>query len=153
MIRTSNLRFKDGETFDLGTKEETVEKAFESLILYEFGYGGKIDYVAPTRIACLTNIMGCIDTTFFSGPADEMKLLVEAATIHHNPKPCASSILGFMANMSEGIHTARSVLFKMVNPGNEAQYEKLKVMSTVDLLACVLLVRKDEMDIDEVLSL
>lgn len=153
MISMASLRFKDGDTFDMGTQELTVDRAFEHFILHELGYGGKIDYVSPTKVMCKTNVMGCIDTTTFTGEPSDMLLFYHAASIHSNPHTASSTVLGLMVNMFNGMATVRNVLCALIDPYKITHYIILDKVPTRDLLACVLLMHNDKLDIEEAMSL
>lgn len=80
MIKNVSSRNKgDGYHYPDTVRDQSVDKALASLIKYEIGYGGIVTSVTPTSVVIVTRIMGCVDTTTFTGDAQEMKLLVEAA--------------------------------------------------------------------------
>lgn len=82
MIKNTAERNNGGYKCDPTTRDQTINQALESLIIYELGYGGYQSVIEPTRIVVITRIMNCVDQTTFTGTAEEMSLLVEACVLH-----------------------------------------------------------------------
>lgn len=56
--------------------EKTGEQALNSLINTELNYGGRIRELTPTKVVVETQVLSCLDTTYFEGPQEEMGPLV-----------------------------------------------------------------------------
>lgn len=61
------------------SRNDTVANALISLIKYEIGYGGHVTDIHPTRVVIRTQVLGCTDTTTYSGSEEDMKPLLETA--------------------------------------------------------------------------
>lgn len=58
---------------------QSVMKALESLVVFEYGYGGYPTVVTPTRVEVVTTVMSCLDRTVFEGTEVDMAPLVLAS--------------------------------------------------------------------------
>jgi hypothetical protein len=68
-----------GQRSAFPTVEVSPIRALESLVIYEFGHGGRITDISPTRLEVSTSIGSYDDTTIFHGTAEEMLLLIDVA--------------------------------------------------------------------------
>jgi len=84
VITTTQYRDKGmGEKYGPDEYKRSVEDALEMLVKYELGWGADVtDFcMDPPRIETRTRVMGCIDTTIFTGSVDEMKPLLSILPI------------------------------------------------------------------------
>ena len=74
MITQYGTRKRGHEFFqDCPVKHETTtEKALKSLIDAELKFGGRIKDLSPTKVVVETQVLSCLDTTYFEGPQEEM---------------------------------------------------------------------------------
>jgi hypothetical protein len=85
MITINNLRTRGNEPpFAPIVNETSIQKALENLLIYELGYGGIVTDITPTSVTTVSHVMGCVDTTIFTGSEEEMQLLTIAASIAVN---------------------------------------------------------------------
>jgi hypothetical protein len=101
MIRIENRRSKGGVPgFDAYPQEVDKWQALKSLAIYELGFGGFVWGVSPTKIVIKTHFLSDVDINTFTGPEDEMKLLVEFIACHLTLKKTidgtTSKYLGFL---------------------------------------------------------
>lgn len=82
MIQQSNTRYKDGEVFSPIVFPVTTEAAYRNLVKHELGFGAHVIGLSETEVKTRVSFLGCVDDTVFSGPKEEMALLVEAVAIH-----------------------------------------------------------------------
>lgn len=61
------------------TVEVSPIRALESLVIYEFGHGGRLTDISTTRLVVTTSIGSYDDRTVFHGTEEEMRLLVDVA--------------------------------------------------------------------------
>ncbi len=83
MIKAKQTRDKDGATYQLPIL--IFKDPFEAighLVKYELGYGGEIMGISAESVMIQTRVAGCIDTTIFEGPADEMKAILEFTRLY-----------------------------------------------------------------------
>lgn len=152
-------------------RDESVAEAFELLVVYELGYGGRVVDLTEERIVVETHIMGCIDLTTFSGPKEEMALLVKAAVVASQLDPIkmegvSDRLIEEILEITKGIPlllklgsgrfvgTARVKLAMaaMANISNEQQAKAFASLAMKDQLAVVQMVYEG-MDLDETLAL
>lgn len=81
MIKVINIRIKDGQEFSAPTQEMSVEKALNSLVQHEIGFGGTITECVPQMLEVVTVVFGCRDTTRFEGNLKDMELLYAVGSI------------------------------------------------------------------------
>lgn len=81
MIKMHGTRKRGPEFFtDMpALHETTTEMALESLIKAELRFGGHIIELTPTRVVVQTQVLACLDTTYFEGSEEEMADLVAVA--------------------------------------------------------------------------
>lgn len=56
-------------------------EALDHLVSAELAYGGQITCVTDWCVTVRTEVYGCQDTTVYTGPATQMRLLVDVATL------------------------------------------------------------------------
>lgn len=73
-----NLHFirDNGGTWE-DKRELTAGAALEKLVKFELGYGGQVVSADANTITVQTRVFNCLDTSRFSGSAEEMRPLVE----------------------------------------------------------------------------
>lgn len=84
MITIKNERINGGMSAPETIYDATVEKAIESLMIYEIGFGGFVKSVSETEIVTETRAFSCIDTTRFSGPESEIVVLISALHMYYS---------------------------------------------------------------------
>lgn len=82
MIGIQASRVKSGEHFDQGVRSVSVGRATESLLRFELGFGGVVSKFSEFEIVVVTHVLGCVDTTVFSGSSSEMKTLLVGAALY-----------------------------------------------------------------------
>lgn len=82
MIAVKQTR-NNGEFHDFGKEEMPAREAALILMLCEVGWGGRIEEQTDGHIHVRTNVMGCLDDTYFTGPADEMAVLHNCLEAYH----------------------------------------------------------------------
>lgn len=81
MIRITNERW-NGAQCPSTNDERPVDRALISLVKYELGYGGVITQLTKTKIVVNTRILNCSDIVTFEGSENDMRPLVEAASLY-----------------------------------------------------------------------
>jgi hypothetical protein len=78
MITQYGTRRRGHEFFtDMPARHETTtERALKSLIDAELKFGGRIKDLSPTKVVVETQVLACLDTTYFEGSKEEMEPLV-----------------------------------------------------------------------------
>lgn len=80
MIKVISERTRGSEPpFPVMVSVRSVDNAFNSLVEYELGYGGRVTVLEARRVVVVTRILGCVDTTTFEGSAEDMALLNEVS--------------------------------------------------------------------------
>ena len=81
LIHIKDDRVKPGMVCKPSARHKTLAGALESFLVYELGYGGAVTEIIDeptdgkgtlTTVKVVTKIMGCIDTTAFSGSYNDM---------------------------------------------------------------------------------
>lgn len=81
MITTIADRVNSGDMCPAVTTTRSVEDAFQYLVEFELGFGGKVTKLLPHEIHVRTTVLNCVDTTQFLGGEQEMAPLVEVASL------------------------------------------------------------------------
>lgn len=81
MIKYLNQR-NNGSQCEPVIRDCTPGEALKSLVVYELGFGGAVVTIERDCVVVSTRVLNCTDLVTFSGPEDEMQLLVKAAVIH-----------------------------------------------------------------------
>ncbi len=81
MIHIENCRVNSGYPCQPVHMERTGIEALNHLLEFELGFGGVITAVSETAVSVRTLVFSCVDTTNFSGSAQEMAPLVDAARL------------------------------------------------------------------------
>lgn len=172
MITVTFKRDK-GDGYDYGTfvNEKSVGRALTEFIVFELGYGGEIIDISETSVSVLTKVLGCYDTTTFSGTKEEMKLLIEAGCIalklyaekrtelidgHADKIIKLTEGKPLLVNLSSGIILGNSigsvVALAMLSEEYNKDIEKLTQLSLKDLTAAVELVRIDKIPLEDIIN-
>jgi hypothetical protein len=77
MIAIQMSRKKDGQNYDQGINEYSLNKAVKILFENELGFGGTVTEITKVSITVVTRVMGCVDTTIITGLKEEMLPLIQ----------------------------------------------------------------------------
>lgn len=155
MIKYSNSRYDNVGFVSTIERDFTVEKSLDILICNEFMFGTIIMDIGIDIVRVCTGVFGNRDEIVFSGPEEEMSLLVEAARTYRMFDSTATSRISALAsfvNFVTGCRKAEAVAKIMI-------LSKCKEVSLdfkcelKDLVALMLLIRKDNVDPHEAVTL
>lgn len=78
----TNHRYERGFSYDYGPVQRLVDlcDAIESLVKYEFGYGGWVKEVTPTKLVVQTPCLAKVDIVTFEATEKEMLPLLQIAS-------------------------------------------------------------------------
>ena len=82
MIKLKMNRKQGSESFDQGEPEVTVGSALELLCRFELAFGCIVIEAGKDKLHVRTYVLNCIDDVIFTGPANEIKYMVDACFIH-----------------------------------------------------------------------
>lgn len=174
MIDTKSERINSGYLTDPIVARRTVKDALELLVVHEVGFGGCITVIEPRKVQVKTTVLNCLDTMTFEGAEDEMELLVEAAALAVETQPqkhaklwdsCIDQVMTItkgnplMVKLGSGqiigATNARFLCWAMLlrEPDQLPFFEKLSKLSVQDLLALVMLVRYDDVPLEDAMTL
>lgn len=175
MITYTNVRNNSGRIYEDAPQQRTISRALELMLIYEFGYGGRLIELTPTKVVVRITIMACVDVSAFEGSEEDMKLLTEAAylaTEYHPLKPKAPEAYKdaamdvvmrvtkgnpLLINMSYGIllgtPAVKAALIDMIRSEDEAIIKELLELSPKELLPIMMLVRQDGVSVTDALEL
>lgn len=135
--------------------QRTVPDAFNTLVQFQFGYGGQVkDVVIGNDTATLvvhTPVLGHSDHVTFSGPRDEMQLLLDAAHCHlqlmgRDGRPILDAAMDQVMqttrktllvinlfNMVAGAALAKAICLMLLGVEEPQQLKRLSTLSVEDL--------------------
>lgn len=79
MINVEFRRVNSGIACTPDTWERDWQQTLSHLLKYEFGFGGRVVSVSETELVVQTRVLASVDTMTYTGSAEEMAPLVEAA--------------------------------------------------------------------------
>lgn len=175
MITIINSRNNSGVIYENKPGQHTVSSALELMLIYEFGYGGRLVELTPTKVVIQTTIMACVDTQTITGSEEEMKLVVEAACLAHEYHPMRKGLPSEYRDAAMGVvmretngnplllslghglllgkPAVQAALLHMIAPTDEATVTELLKFSTKELLPIMTLIRIDGVSIEDALEL
>lgn len=171
-IKQINLRIKDGNRYESPARDVTPQAALVSFVVYELGYGGHVTEITQTRIVVVTEIMGCMDYTTFTGSEEEMALLFKAGVLSLQIDPLEipglkehvindlmkkTKGIPLLINMGHGMivgsTSIRCILAAMSGIEDEERLKRFLSLTRADMLAVLCLQHEEQMSIDNALEL
>lgn len=152
MIGYSNSRYDNVGLVNTVERTFSIEKALDILICHEFTFGTLVRDIGIDIVRVCTGIFGNRDEIVFSGPEEEMALIVEAARTYRMFDPTATSRTSTLASFVIGCSKAEAVVKIMILSKCKEVPLDFKC-ELKDLVALMLLIRKDSMDPYEAVTL
>lgn len=152
MIVYSNSRYDNVGFVSTIERAFTIEKALEVLICNEFTFGTLVRDIGLDIVRVCTGIFGNRDEIVFSGPEEEMALIVEAARTYRMFDATATSRISALSSFVIGCSKAEAVAKLMILSKCKEVPLDFKC-ELKDLVALMLLIRKDHMDPHETITL
>lgn len=140
------------------------------MLCYEIAYGGRVVELSETKVTTKTQIMNCVDYTDFSGPKEEMEVLVAVAAlcVKHDARNHPASfdaaaeqtrrvtggnplLVKLGGDYILGQFSIRNVLAAVL--GFEDKIEAFSHLSLKDAIAAAMLAYSGDCSIDEALEL
>lgn len=174
MIQITGMRDKgNGEVYHDTPKSVSLEAAIRNFIKFELGYGGQITTMHDTGVTVNTRVMGCVDTTVFSGLRPEFDLILEIAQLEQTVQQFIAQqnggstvtpgemdtvmqftqgnprLIEFGAEMIIGTSRIRRLMVLLLQPNSKEEIDLLLKKTNDDLLELVILKRVEKIQPEE----